>query len=301
MKNMKYRSLRNATCLVATLAGSVSLMNAADIGYWQFEGADGADVGSVNSQVNDASFTSGIQNGFGGAGTGTAKYSSNVVTGAGEFILDGVGGAVVNSNNSTSIHFVQDSNSVGKMLQINDGATGLFEPTGAFTLESFVISSGGTDGAIINKQEASTTSSFGVDITSWSNTRTEIWGAGAQGGLYDTNTSGTGAIRDGSWHHIAVVYDGAGTISYYYDYNLASTYAADPTTAWNAGAPLSIGGLTGNAGGSFLFDGYVDELRYSDTALAANQFLVVGVPEPASFALLSGLLVLGAVAVRRRK
>ncbi|WOO40054.1 LamG-like jellyroll fold domain-containing protein [Rubellicoccus peritrichatus] len=297
MSNTNLYTKSAISFLGAILASSIATLNAADIGYWQFEGTSGQAVVTVDSQVNNSSFTSAIVNGFGGAGSTAPTYSSNVVTGPGEVITSGVGGPIVNSNNTTSIQFVQDSSSVGQMLQINDGATGLFEPSGAFTIEAFVIGGNDIFGAVINKEQFATTSSAGF-FTDFTSSRVRIWGDGDRTDPIDTNPNG---ISDGNWHHTAIVYDGAGTVSMYFDYSLLGTLAADPTAGWQANGPLSIAGLTGNVSGSSLFSGLVDELRFSDTALATNEFLVVAIPEPSAYAFFVGAVAIAGSCYMRKK
>jgi hypothetical protein len=112
------------------------------------------------------------------------------------------------------------------------------------------------------------------------------------------------------WQHIAAVSDGA-TLSIYLDsgggYNLLQAVALgggntalSPGTGdggdWDAGN-FSVGrGLYGGGHGDRAW-GLIDEIRFSDAALAPSQLL--NAPEPAG-GLLLGLGVLGLVIRRRR-
>jgi hypothetical protein len=85
-------------------------------------------------------------------------------------------------------------------------------------------------------------------------------------------------------------------------FNAGSTIGGEPTT-WAATSNETITGsatfmnisLGANAAGGVTHTNSVDEIRFGGT------FGAVAVPEPSSYALLSGLLALGWIMIRRRK
>jgi hypothetical protein len=121
-------------------------------------------------------------------------------------------------------------------------------------------------------------------------------------GTAGTLTGNTG-LGDG-WHHVAMTFDTTvildkteKTVDLYLDY------------VWVGGGLLSELGVKdlvytggdfffGGGGGGRGFDGWIDEVRYSDTVLTTDEFLRV-TPEPGR----AMLLLLGAAAVlfRRRR
>jgi hypothetical protein len=127
------------------------------------------------------------------------------------------------------------------------------------------------------------------------------------GAKYVADVSGTlhtlGPAEIGVWHHVAYV-QSLGTSSYYYDGQLVGESAKDalPTTA--AGG-FWIGGQGSAAAPQYLFNGWIDEVRYqsfnplSEGAFDPSSFLISAVPEP-GMATLGGLVLLGAFLRRTR-
>ncbi len=83
------------------------------------------------------------------------------------------------------------------------------------------------------------------------------------------------SIKDGKWHHLALVVDGSGSaikVSVYQDYRLVkSEWLGGPLCYGTAGKPLSIGHEAGVAYGAW--PGLIDEVRISDAPLSPDQFL----------------------------
>jgi hypothetical protein len=97
-----------------------------------------------------------------------------------------------------------------------------------------------------------------------------------------------GPAPTGVWHHLAYVKT-FGTVDYYYDGKLVDETTGDPLAAAASGG-FWLGGM-GNVSsgpGSFLFNGWIDEVRYQTfNPLAAGafnptDFLIRPIPEPSS-------------------
>lgn len=83
------------------------------------------------------------------------------------------------------------------------------------------------------------------------------------------------ALKDGRWHHVAMTVDGADStaveVKVYVDYYNEKTYTMDAPITYAPGASLTIGGLTNHI--NIALNADIDEVRISDTALTADQFL----------------------------
>ena len=94
---------------------------------------------------------------------------------------------------------------------------------------------------------------------------------GTQGNSYDIISAD--GPDDGAWHHLAYTFNN-GTIKIYVDYKLAgiaiTTYYRG--RVFNDYAYMQVGWANAYPGGAGI-NGYLDELRISDTILAPNEFL----------------------------
>jgi hypothetical protein len=134
------------------------------------------------------------------------------------------------------------------------------------------------------------------------------WHVVVTGGLVQVFSEGTTLdstfrIDDASAHHFAVVWDSStggasdGTMSLYVDGAFQASGTVTPVAGYTAPG-FSIGGRHTGTDGTYndsFLQGNLDELRFSDTALAPSEFL--NVPEP-SAVLLGGL---GLLALLRRR
>lgn len=235
-------------------------------------------------------------NGLNGTPVGDLAFDANVASGndAGVGALDA----------TSDFDYVTVTNNAAFELQ-------------RFTLEAFVRiptqytntvgSVGPNSQSIVHKQRStgsgSFLSSYGISVD-----QSSAAGSGNSPGVVRAtialstggiSLTGATAINDNEWHHVAFTFNGnAATL--YVDGVADAVESNLAGTILHGDAPFLIG--SGNFGGaSSVFrrnlDGWVDEVRLSDSALQPSQFLQV--PEPSS-ALLGSLIVLGFASVRRR-
>jgi len=278
------------------------------IGYWSLEdGPANSTATTINSSVNTADLT-GTPAGF---GSGAAPvFSSNI---PGRVITDGLGGAVLTSNNFTSLKFTNtggvNSNN-GSVVRIQDDLSNnnLLEPTGNFTIEGFVrIDNNINFATLVSKERGGTgQNTFTIDTNSNGTLRLRVDSnsvAAVQPDIVDGNgvfnqglTTGF-SLNDGDWHHFALTYDATERrMTLFGDYIQRGTMIlGDSGVLQFDDGPLLLGSL----GGGRALDGMLDEIRYTGSILTTAQFLRAGpLPEPASASLL--LIAAGALMRRRR-
>lgn len=304
MKAAKFQTLlMTAACAGCLLVGSAS---AATVGYWQFgDAADGVTASTIATQVNAATLN--------GTASGHAGGSAPVhaAEAPGLLVLDGVGGAVINTANTISLRMTSSGDYAGGIVSVADpgGAGSLLKPH-SFTMEGFiridqmsnwptVFGKARTDSNGVSwTMDLNGDTSPPIDPANQNNPRVRVdsqplgFGNGTSGFNQGFNNSSI-QLEDGGWHHVAITYDGdSHTLSYYVDYALGKS---GTTTNGMVYDDSSL--FFGNAAGGRAFDGWIDEYRLSDTVLAPDQFLVA-VPTPA--ALPAGLVLIALIGLRRR-
>ena len=88
-------------------------------------------------------------------------------------------------------------------------------------------------------------------------------------------TDTTGTIKNGAWHHIAVVYDkDSRSLSYYRDWELIKTSTKESAVSVTSvqTKPIEIGGSP-LSGTYAIFNGFIDEVRITKRALGVKEFL----------------------------
>ena len=239
-------------------------------GYWMFE--DGMNGAAANVLTN--TFYAPLMHGTAGT-TGGAKptFSSERPPATTARISDGKNGPVINMN-AGSLLFVN----AGLPANTNSPAGGVVTVPGSalpaqmtnFTAEAFIrINRHVNYPQIFGKSRALTGG------LSWS------LAANASGNLrarFDTqiptNTAGfnqtfetSAFLEDGKWHHVALTYDyPAKTARLYKDYVKIYEAATVNPLATDSGS-FQIGA------GDMAFDGWIDEVRLTDRALAPTEFL----------------------------
>ncbi len=303
-----------AAVLLALGLSGVAL--GATVGYWRFDdpgATDGGSIGTALTEVNSAALNA--------TGASGVIYTDSV---PGKFIYDPVSG--ISHANEYALH------GPGSVEYVNVPNSTLLD-TANFTIEMFIrligqpgsydssvrrsqlLEPGKTQRMQIDFSGSSSASSFGKIRARFDNfpqapavPQTNIVPTGdyifvdTDSGSGDPAdyTGATGDVRDEgddinddlSWHHVALTYDAtAQTTTIFTDYQQGSSRTFnDPFT--HPSGVLQIGNF---------YSGYglmIDEFRYSDSVLTADQFLWV-VPEPSTLV----LLALGSLAIlgfRRR-
>ncbi|QNN24270.1 LamG domain-containing protein [Planctomycetales bacterium ZRK34] len=298
---MKFQALTIAACVGMCAAQSV---NAATVGYWQFEDAGaGVTATTVASEYNNASLA-GAAGGFSGGSAPVHAADS-----PGEIIRDGAGGAAITLNNTTSLFFDGTGAKNGGIVTVTDpgGAGSLLKPT-SFTMEGFIkINKINNWPTIFGKARADTNGvSWTMDLNGDTSPPIEPANQNNPRVRVDSqtppDTSGynqgfntSAQLEDGGWHHVALTYDGnTSALKIYVDYQLLRDSTTTNPMVYDDGA-LNFG----NASGGSAFYGWLDEVRLTDAVLTSDQFLIATAPTPA--ALPAGLALLGAMVMRRRR
>lgn len=291
----------------------LSQAEAATLVYYQFTGTDGANAASVADSSGNGLTGTGSASGTGAV---LPKYSNST---PGAVILDGVGGAVINANNTTSVKF-ENAGADDASPLFNTGRGGritvssnLLEPS-SFTMEMFVrVDSNIQFASIVGKErnggstwllDTNSIGATGAGEPTTSQLRLRVdhqelaLGNGSPGFNQNISSTSVGQFGDGEWHHIAFTYnDSTNTFNFYKDYLAAGS---GTITAQGVQDLVYNGGLfyLGNAGGGRAFDGWMDEVRFSDSILTSDQFLRAA-PEPSRAVL--WLIGVAACGLRRRR
>jgi len=140
----------------------------------------------------------------------------------------------------------------------------------ALTVEAWVKSaaSSGLHGIISNHANgADNDSSWVLSVSGISSVNLRMYPSGA-----DYEQSSSSGIPVGSWHHIAVTWDGsASTISFYIDGSFVSS-AEGPGSIGTTNANLGIGQYhVDNPANQYWFNGLIDEVRIWNRALSQSE------------------------------
>ncbi len=286
--------------LAAGVAGVSSVASATVLGYWEYD--DAAAGTSATTLVTDANAP--ILNGTAAANGVGARPTHDSLT-PGPVITSGDGGAVVNAANDTSLLFVNagipgnlNSHDGGRVdMADNDPLT---RPRN-LTVEAFIRIDGRVNyPTIIGKSRAdSGGTSWTLDLSNNGTLRARVdsqplgtGGSGVSG--FNQGFSTTNNLEDSDWHHVAMTYDDiTRALRLFVDYmDVGGGFTTFNIVYDNQ--PLRVG----QGAGGRAFDGWIDEVRISDTVLSTSEFLRA-VPEPSSLASL--LLAAGLLHIGRRR
>ena len=235
-------------------------------------------------------------------------------------------------NNSTNSYLTQSGTLSGITLTNSGGVTfgtGQNGSSGALF--------NGTSTAYLSTTSSPALTAF--TITFWMNTTTtnshttlDFWWEGAglvdhelPGGTNDWGISQIGSkvafgvggldvdktifsssnVNNGQWQFVAATWNGTtGAMALYVNGTLESSFASGPTGVRNSASGFLIGSdLSRNPGVSF-YNGSLDEIRIYDSSLnaaAISGLYASAVPEPTTYALVAGIIALGATMLQRRR
>jgi len=255
--------MRNGVVVWTMLLGlAQSGLLAGTVAGWLFEGTSGQPAGEVTNAAVAGTLTGVATNVLEGA---FPVYTNTV---PGTNIWDGLSGPLYHADNSSSLLFTGNGLTGGVIRVADDPAR---TRPASVTFEAFVrartLIQGGT---IARKVRAGTGASWWLYTTSAGKLGLRIdTAAGGEGAVSLTSTSSI--LGDGQWHHVAFTYASWSTNAVLYvDYVPTSKKLTTPPLDYDGG-DLLIG--HDGAGGSF--DGWIDEVRFSDKALGISQFLYV--------------------------
>jgi hypothetical protein len=264
MKQMNLKTLAVVGAMAIVMISATAVTAVAGPGYWRFEEASG-------NAIDEEGNANGTWNWL----AGTASHSGTIF---------GSPVPLTGATNTQSMEF----SGLNSGDRVNMGTSP--EPDASdFTLEAWVNLR--TDGAdnyplIAGKLITGSHLDRGFELMArpdgpagpgqW-NARFAIRFGGSQDQVFSPD------LDYDTWYHLAGVREGTGAdaVKLYVDGVLAGT-ASTAHTSLTSGQNFTVGGSTTN--GSREFDGFIDEVRFTRSALQPSQFL--NIPEPGSAALL---------------
>lgn len=306
---------------------------------YTFDEAAGGSVTANSGSIGGNAYT--VQEARTGSASGNASSASAVTTMLGATGFSGFGNAVsvakpvpvspaTYAAGNQGVGF--DASGNGSYTQNSSGSTVLAQdalPSSGNTFASY-FSGSGKDGsftmeAIVNLPAIDTPwtggqrtlISFESNVTSSRSMYLRIDAGALQLGNAGSFRStaipvaGDHAFTANQWFHAAVSYNAATTTTTFFwtKVDAAFTTANSIGSTVNAQAPANLGsgrpslalGTDSRGTLSESLGGLLDNVRISDVARTADQFIFTAIPEPSSFAALAGLGTLGLVASRRRR
>jgi len=264
-------------------AGAVQTSTAATSAYWDFQdNAPGVAATSLVSKVNGDVLVGQAKNTGGPAKNPT--FDADV---PGTNIFNGLYGALLNANNRSSLYFTNAAAFPAQTNSLNGGyvevtnVTSLLCPTN-FTIEFFAKVARDVDWAcLVGKEREGNGASWCIDMDISNPVKlrmdSEPLSYGPSNGFNQCVASTS--IQDGKWHHVAVTYDcPTRKATLYIDYATQWSMVTSHEVVYTNNSLFFGKG----AGSNWAFDGWLDEIRLSDTVLQPQQFLhTYSVPEDA--------------------
>lgn len=281
---MKSLGHRNRLVFAAASLGCALSLRAETSAYWTFQDQ----VPGVLATTLVSSVNGDVLVGQGKNTGGDAHNPSHDADVPGTNIYNGLYGELLNANNSASLYFTnstpspaQTNKQTGGYVEVTN-VTSLLCPTN-FTLEFFVKVARDVDWPLlVGKSRDNGGASWGIDLDRSNPIKlrmdTQPLGQIGNSNGFNQNLVGPN-IQDGKWHHFAVTYSNPSRLAtMYVDYLSKGTMTTThEVTYTNFSLFMGKG-----AGSNQAFDGWLDEVRLSDTVLSPTQFLrTYAVPENA--------------------
>lgn len=240
---------------------------------WQFD--DGVPAVAATALVTEVNAPA-LNGAASQIGTGSNPVHSDDRPGV--RIWSRYGGALLNTSNSASLHFVNTglpavtNSSSGGVITVPDNDPLLRASN--LTVEAFIkVDRHINWPLIIAKPRADgngATWNLLLDNAGKLMLRfdTQPFGTGSGSG-YNQTWSGTTSLEDGRWHHVAFTYSHTDrAVKGYVDYVEAISKSTFSNLVYDT-SPLRIG----QGAGAVAFDGWIDEIRISDQVLQPDQFM----------------------------
>lgn len=258
---------------ITSLVLAIAWRSQADVtANWQFDDSAPPDTAATLVTQTNAPTLNGTA---GRTGNGVLpKFDSDR---PGSRVWNSFNGHRLNATNSSSLRFVNagvPSSQAGSVVTVPDN-TPLLRASN-LTVEAFVkVDRHVNWGLIIGKprtDNGGASWSLGMDSGGKPYVRfdTQPLGNPGPGDGYNASKSSGVNIEDGQWHHVAFTYTNR-TYRLYVDYLLRAEDKTANGLVYDTN-PLRIGQ---GAGFSVNFDGWIDEIRISDTVLQPYQFMQV--------------------------
>jgi hypothetical protein len=288
MLGKNLRAVLAGAAAVAVMVGVTGAADAATVAYWQFDedSTHAVDAVGTNQQLNRQ------------GGTRSATVAADPVPNpdAGPFTT---GTPSANPYSVLNPRLLTETSTPFRM-------TGT-----SFTMEGWFQSSSATAQFIVGDRMPGSTSGANTAFTGWhvllaANGTLQFYASTTGGTNAQVNTSSLTPLNDNAFHHFAAVWNAPGnTMSLYIDGLLKGSTTGLGTSGitYAAGAnQFAVGGRHTGSNTTVLdnslFNGRLDEFRFSSAVLSPEEFLNANlVPEPAVAALLP---LIGAALLRRR-
>lgn len=184
----------------------------------------------------------------------------------------------------------------------SDGGVNLNLPvagnnTGSWTLAMWTLNPQGTIGYLFDNRNTAAGTTAGGDRLILNHGQSGQESTSVFDGVAWRNP-GTPSIDDGTWHHVAYVYDGT-TLTGYVDGVAGTTPVAVAIGRDLLLEDIELGNEGSGGGGGGQEGRLIDNVRVYNNALSASEVAALTVPEPSTICLLT-LAGLGFVAARRR-
>ena len=271
-------TMNRTKCILTLLACCCgALYSFADtIANWQFD--DGVPTNNASALVTETNAPT--LNATAGRYSSGARYPMFDADRPGARIWANFAGPLLNSTNAASLRFI-NADLPGNTNSYNGGlATVADSPllrVTNLTVEVFLKVDRRMNFPLVIGKARSGGTSWNLDFDNTGKPRVRIdSGVAFTNGTPGFNESVTAAVsvEDGQWHHVAFTYTHTNkTARLYIDYVLSASRTTYSNLVYDSSALYIASGAGGRG-----FDGWIDEIRLTDSVLTPEQFMTVTEP-----------------------